>query len=136
MDMAKGVVHSESDYNPEEIQKEAEAILADPERKELFRVACTEPVKLACYPHGYNTMISDVRQGGKPIPLENVNTPTLIVHGDRDSRMNIKEANQAKEKIPNSELMIIQGGYHALALCAEGKASWARQCEFVKQHSA
>lgn len=41
MDMAKAIVQAESDYTPEEIQKEAEAILGDSERKALFEVACT-----------------------------------------------------------------------------------------------
>lgn len=46
-------------------------------------------------------------------PLEESTVPTLIVHGDRDPLSSYDGAQTLAERIPDSQLLTIEGGGHA-----------------------
>lgn len=55
----------------------------------------------------------DIEQGNHFNPaLERINLPTLLVHGTRDTLVPLKQAHEAAARIPDAELVIIQGGGH------------------------
>ena len=49
------------------------------------------------------------------IPYESISAPTLIIHGDEDSNVNIEHAEFAKEKIKGSSLYIVKEGDHMMS---------------------
>lgn len=46
--------------------------------------------------------------------LPDLSTPTLIVHGDSDSRIPVRCSHQLQDRIPGSELYIVPGAEHGL----------------------
>jgi pimeloyl-ACP methyl ester carboxylesterase len=54
-------------------------------------------------------------------PLERIDTPTLIVHGDADTTVPYAHALEAAGTIPNARLLTIKGGTHE-TLFADGHA--------------
>lgn len=59
--------------------------------------------------------------------LEKINKKTLIIWGDKDSYVPLKDGKLMKEKIKNSELKIIKGGKHGIhRVFAKDIAVWMR----------
>ena len=53
------------------------------------------------------------------IPLEEIKTPTLIVHGDKDAMVEHSVAIRTADLIPGSELYTVEGGWHVLGFHAK-----------------
>ena len=60
--------------------------------------------------------------------------PTLIVHGDADSRIPVAEAYRQHQGIPGSELPIIPGAEHGLMTKEAGRMR-ALILRFLQRHS-
>jgi pimeloyl-ACP methyl ester carboxylesterase len=45
-------------------------------------------------------------------PLEQITTPTLVLHGDRDRDVSIKDAELVASKVPHAKFVIDKGGTH------------------------
>lgn len=45
-------------------------------------------------------------------PLENIKTPTLVLHGSEDRLVSLTHANFIAETVPNAKLKIVKGGGH------------------------
>ena len=70
-----------STHTPEEARKVAEEILQDPRRKKICDAFSDVFVGPALYPEKYSSWYNDMENDQKNIPLENINIPTLVVHG-------------------------------------------------------
>ena len=46
--------------------------------------------------------------------VRKINRPTLIIHGDKDPMIKVKNAYIAHENIPNSKLIIVKGMKHLI----------------------
>ena len=46
--------------------------------------------------------------------LPQIKCPVLIIHGDKDEVVDIKNAGILKENLPDGHLVIIEGGDHSL----------------------
>jgi pimeloyl-ACP methyl ester carboxylesterase len=58
--------------------------------------------------------INDMEQFGRisSYPLEQITAPTLVLHGDRDRDVSIKDAELVANKVPHTEFVIDRGGTH------------------------
>jgi pimeloyl-ACP methyl ester carboxylesterase len=63
----------------------------------------------------YNQVLDTSIDMKKPIPLQSIRVPTLIVHGDEDSVISIDDAKELPEHIPDSTFEVIPGGEHVIA---------------------
>ena len=71
----------------------------------------------AIYPENYIGFVNDLTGYYRdPIPFDEVQTPTFILHGDKDKDVDFSNAEQAYEGIANSELRIMEGGGHYMFL--------------------
>ena len=61
-----------------------------------------------------DNVMNDMKQiyGVKDFPFENVNVPTLVLHGDSDPITSLKLAEQTAHRIPNAKFIILSGGSH------------------------
>ena len=50
------------------------------------------------------------------IPLATIRVPTLVVHGDKDDRVELEQAQYVVEKVPGAELVKIAGGDHFIGV--------------------
>jgi pimeloyl-ACP methyl ester carboxylesterase len=57
---------------------------------------------------------NDMEQFGRipEYPLEQITAPTLVLHGDRDSNVPIKNAELVASKVPHAKFVIDEGGDH------------------------
>lgn len=49
-------------------------------------------------------------------PFESISTPTLLIHGDRDTNVNIQESEIVANRIPGAQFHIVRGGDHMMLL--------------------
>jgi len=68
------------------------------------------------------------------LPLEQINCPTLIVHGMADGDVKFTHAETAHNLIPNSELYAMEGAYHIVWLNEQAPEMFNAQVEFLKKH--
>lgn len=57
---------------------------------------------------------NDIKVSGEgSLPLEEVSTPTLVLHGDRDRTVPFADHGKLlAERIPNARLCLLKGGEH------------------------
>ena len=84
---------------------------AGAEKKALMRrvLDSTFPISLRLA-GGFN----DLRQIAAlpPLPLERIQVPTLVLHGDGDSVVPFAQAERAAETIPGAQFLVLKGGDH------------------------
>jgi 3-oxoadipate enol-lactonase len=64
--------------------------------------------------------------------FEHIAAPTLVLHGDEDTAVDVKHGRELAEVIPNSRLVIFQGAGHNY-LVAAGPASTAAVLNFFDE---
>ena len=64
---------------------------------------------------------------------ENINVPTLLIHGDKDNLIPLEYSQEAARRIPNAELIVIQGGGHE-CLVSHQREITPRLNTFLAQH--
>ncbi len=82
-------------------------------------------------------MENDVVQLGsvRGLPLRNVAAPTLIIHGTDDADVPVADAHLAARLIPASELYLVRGGFHVMALTDSSDEVTFRRLAFLKEHA-
>lgn len=65
-----------------------------------------------------NGLLNDEKEMAKieKWPLEDISTPTLIIHGACDGDVNVDHAHHAADRIPKAKKIISQQGFHLLEL--------------------
>ena len=91
-----------STHTDEEARKVAEDILQDPRRKALCDAFSDVFMGPALYPEAYPSWFNDMENDQKNIPLENINIPTLIVHGVRDKIVPFSHGQGTAARIPGN----------------------------------
>jgi pimeloyl-ACP methyl ester carboxylesterase len=69
------------------------------------------------------------------IPLADIRTPTLVVHGAMDRFVPQAMAQATADSIPGAELLIVPGGGHLPTLGNQGDSVRERIVSFLKQHT-
>lgn len=81
----------------------------DPEKQSLHRQVWDSTFRVSLRLAG---AVNDLRQMAAlpPLPLERVQAPALVIHGDRDSLVPFALRKQAAETIPGAQLFVLQAG--------------------------
>ncbi len=69
-----------------------------------------------------------------PLPLDQVQCPTLVVHGTHDGDVPYKHAQDAAQQIPGAELFTVEKGWHLLSMSDGDNAYQQAQIDFLKEH--
>ena len=64
-------------------------------------------------------------------PLENIKTPTLVLHGSEDRLVSLTHANFIAETVPNATLKLVEGGGHLFFATHRGQV-FPAVVEFLK----
>jgi pimeloyl-ACP methyl ester carboxylesterase len=67
-------------------------------------------------------------------PLEKIQSPTLVVHGDADRLVPFKQGQRSAEEIPNAEFLHIPGGSH-LCFVTHLEETEPVTLEFLRKHA-
>ena len=81
------------------------------------------------FPQTFDSVKAEFAEWREPCPLNEVKCKTYIVHGSKDKDP-LAAAELAKAQIPNSELHIIQDGWHILDLHPEYDSILEGQLQF------
>lgn len=68
-------------------------------------------------------------------PLDQINTPTLVIHGDADFPVPFEHGERSAENIPNAEFLSIPGGSH-LCYLTHLEQTEPVMLEFLKNHAS
>ena len=105
----------------------------DPEKK-----ATVEQLLKTAYPvtMRLSGMLNDVTQieALQPIPLEDIQVPTLVIHGDMDETVPFSQGVESATRIPNAKFMPVSGGTHYCAL-THLELTRPAIMEFLAEHS-
>ena len=80
----------------------------------------------------YNDLDVIRRIASEPLPLEQVQCPTLIVHGTADNDVPYSNSQQAAKRICDATLYTIEGAHHLLWLSDQAPAMIRTQTDFLK----
>jgi pimeloyl-ACP methyl ester carboxylesterase len=87
----------------------------DPEKLEII-----EQLIKTAYPTSMRLsgMVNDATQieNLRPIPLEDIHVPTLVIHGDADQVVPFSQGVESARRIPNAQFLPVSGGTHYCAL--------------------
>ena len=67
------------------------------------------------HPAFYKEVLLIADNMDSPPDLTAINVPTIIIHGDSDSTISIKDSRRLLDYIPNAVFKTIKGGEHTLA---------------------
>ncbi len=71
----------------------------------------------------------------KDLPMNGIKAPTLIIHGTDDADVSVRDAQLAAERIPQSELYLVPGGFHVLALADSIDQITEKRISFLQRNS-
>jgi len=128
------VVGMESTLGGDARQDLVEHILKDKQRAEVLKnlIKSMSPGELR-----EKGMDNDLVQlaGIGDLPLEGVQAPTLIIHGTHDADVPMDHATWAAQKIGHARLVVVQGGFHVMALTDGIAEITADRLAFLKSHA-
>jgi len=71
----------------------------------------------------------------RDLPMKSIKAPTLIIHGTEDADVSIRDAQLAAQEIPQSELYLVPGGFHVLALADSIDQVTDKRISFLQKNS-
>ncbi len=132
----KQLLAQSSTFDAEEKEAEARRILNDPVHFDFARALQQTLAPYGPRRAGLENDLVQFARITRPLPLENIQCPTLICHGRRDGDVDYEHAETAHRLIPNSRLHTLEQGSH-LVWCSEGAEEMLRvQREFLREHLA
>lgn len=127
-------IEMESSLDAQETERLMDSIMHDERRVEILRdmVKGMSPEELR-----KDGMDNDIEQLGKvrDLPLAMIKAPTLIIHGTSDADVPVADAEFASKMIPDSELYLLRGGFHVMALTDSADEVTARRVSFLRKHA-
>lgn len=128
-------IRMESSLEEDEVWKVLRHIMHD-ERKEkvlMDLIRSMSPSKLR--KKGMKNDLKHLAQI-KDLPLGQVRTPTLVIHGTDDFDVPVAHARTAVKSIPFAELYLVKGGFHILALADAAHEITKKEIAFLKGHAS
>lgn len=113
--IALAMVDELSTYSKEEQKKLVSEILKKPSNVEFIKQLASSSAPWSIRKNG---LLNDEKEMAniEKWPLENISTPTLIIHGACDGDVNVDHAHYAADKIPKAKKVISSQGFHLLEL--------------------
>lgn len=105
---------------------------ADPEKLAFFKAMLKTIYPMSVRSQG---MFNDMMQGKdlQDMPLEEIKTPTLVMHGDSDKMVPYEQGLASAERIPNAEMVTFENGDH-LAFITHLETSKPALQTFLEKH--
>jgi len=126
-------IEMESSLDKEAAKKLMDSIMQDPRRVKVLTglMKSMSPGDLR-----RDGMENDVEQlkKVKDLPLDTIKAPTLIIHGTDDADVSVADAAFAANRIPNSKLYLVHGGFHVMALTDSIDTITQKRITFLKKH--
>ena len=127
-------IEMESSLDKDASKKLMDSIMQDPRRVKVLTgmMKSMSPGELR-----REGMENDVEQleKVKDLPLKKIKAPTLIIHGTDDADVSVADAAFAANRIPDSKLYLVPGGFHVLALTDRIDEITGMRLMFLKEHS-
>ncbi|MCU0576724.1 MAG: alpha/beta hydrolase [Desulfobacterota bacterium] len=127
-------IEMESSLDKDATKKLMDSIMQDPRRVKVLTglMKSMSPGELR-----QDGMENDVEQleKVKDLPLKKIKAPTLIIHGTDDADVTVADAAFAANRIPNSKLYLVHGGFHVLALTDAIDTITEQRVLFLKKHA-
>ena len=121
------------------LDKDAQKKLMDDIMKDERRVEVLKNMMKSMSPGELrkNGMENDIAQlqKVKDLPLKDIQAPTLIIHGTDDADVSVKDAQLAARQIPGSELYLVYGGFHVMALTNSIDEITNKRVAFLKEQA-
>jgi pimeloyl-ACP methyl ester carboxylesterase len=127
-------IEMESSLDKDAAKRLMDSIMQDPRRVKVLTglMKSMSPGELR-----QDGMENDVEQleKVKDLPLKKIKAPTLIIHGTDDADVTVADAAFAANRIPNSRLYLVHGGFHVLALTDAMDTITEQRVLFLKRHA-
>lgn len=128
------LVSMESTLEAADRRRITDDVLADPEKLNLARALVDGP-SFGSLRAGFDNDMEQFAAIDR-LPLDEVQCPTLVVHGTHDGDVPFNHAVDAAEQIPGAELFAVEKGWHILAM-SDGDNDYLRaEIGFLKEHLA
>ena len=128
-----GTLAETSTFDDRERAARADDVLADPDRRALFRALFDSTFP---YRERWPGTDNDAVQVRTPIPLAAIRAPTLVVHGTRDGDVPFEDGRFAAEHIPGAQHSWLTGEEHLGFWLGPGAArSQAGVRDFLLAHA-
>ena len=76
----------------------------------------------------------DPKEVSPALAIKNINTPILVIHGEKDTQIPVENAYALKESNPNIDLWIVKGVDHGWAYALYKEEYESRIKDFLKKH--
>ncbi len=123
--VARTAIETESTLHEDDVRRVLGKIMNDGKRVEIVMglIKSMSPVSLR-----RKGLKNDLKllAGLENLHLEDVRTPTLIIHGTDDFDVPLEQAVHAADTVPGAELYLVQGGFHIMSLC-ERAQEWMKR---------
>ncbi len=132
----KQPIAGESTYSPTQLNKVTDSVLRDPAAVECLTKLTPSSSPWEDRKPGFENDIEVIRSvENKPLPLESVQCPTLIVHGTADDDVPYFVAMRAHARIENSEFYTMDDAGHLLWIDPATAEMNRHQTNFVSAHA-
>lgn len=130
----RSAIKMESSLDEEDVWKVLRHIMHDESRQKLLMslIRSMSPSELR-----EKGMKNDLKQLSrlKDLPLGQVKTPTLVIHGSDDFDVPLVHARRAVQLIPGAEFYLVAGGFHIMALCDAAHEVTQRRLAFLDKYA-
>jgi pimeloyl-ACP methyl ester carboxylesterase len=124
----------ESSLGDQETEKLMDDIMNDPKRVKVLTGLMRSMSPSGLRQTGVRNDIDQLRQL-KDLPLKDIETPTLVIHGTNDADVSVENAQYAAVTMPHVELFLVPGGFHVMALTDSIDRITRKRVEFLQAHA-
>ena len=132
------LLQMESTLDTPERARVRDRILADPRQLAALRQFIDSSPPFRLMRPGFDNDMAQFRrldlQDADRLPRQQIQSPTLIVHGTHDRDVPYQHAQTAARDIPNAQLHIIPNGWHLLPFSDDPETYQQTQIAFLHQH--
>jgi pimeloyl-ACP methyl ester carboxylesterase len=131
---AQNMIATESALTPAQVERKVNQLMADPIQVSQFKKLIKTTLPLSMRKAGLNNDLVQFAQISR-YPLEEISTPTLVIHGRFDADVPYSQAQFVADTAPNAELITMENSGHLIWFGDEWKDVEPRLVKFLKDHS-
>ncbi len=130
---AETLIRLESDLSPAQVKNKVAQIMADPEQTEQFKRLIKSIVPLSMRHKGLANDLLQLAHVPR-YPLEQMQTPALVIHGRFDADVPYSHARFVAETAPHAELITLETSGHLIWLGDEWQTVEPRLLKFLAKN--
>ena len=132
--IGKSTIEMESSLDKQETEKLMDHIMHDPNRVNVLTGLMKSMSPSGLREAGVKNDIDQLRQV-KDLPLKDIETPTLVIHGTNDADVPVENARHAADTMPHAQLCLVPGGFHIMALTDTIDGITQIRVKFLQEHA-